>query len=681
MNSASAALLRAICGAGTDVWVVADQRQSIYRFRGAEPLNVSNFTKAFGGTRHALANNYRSFAPIVRTFEHFSRIMRGGSTAGAWKAIRAIGGQVSVTVAPTVAAEGEAMAATVARLRSDGVTHGDQAILARSHLTLARITAILEQLGVPLLYLGDLFERSEIRDLLSLIGLGAEFGDVGLARAAALPEYQVPKNDSLALNRWAQDNRLTIYEALIRCNDVPGLSEEGRKGLSKLGLQLKGLEHVSPLGLLTTWLFERSAYLNPLLTANDAKSQQRLVAIYHLLKVCGEFASEGNSSRKRFLERIRRIELLNEDTPYRAVSSEASDMDAVRVMTIHGSKGLEFRAVHFPAIATGYMPSSWRGDRIPAPPSLPHLSMREDGHHAEEECLFFVGLSRAKDHLSLSRADLYTTRRASESKFLASIGSAVPIVQFQGTGRTFGIAPALQPPGSQEAYSERDLDVYMQCPARYGYTVIDGLRGSRTESAYLRFHRAVYITIRWLEEEKQGGRPVDGASVLSRLSAVWETDGPIDHAFEKYYREAAESMISRMAAVIASETGSYDREGWSVPVGPRRVLITPDRVWIGSDGIVHVQRIRTGRQTKSEPGKPIYALMRRGAQLRYPGKQISVGIFYLATNESVEVVAKNDEKLIAAYADAIKSIEMGDFHADPDARRCPNCPCYFTCAG
>jgi hypothetical protein len=140
-------------------------------------------------------------------------------------------------------------------------------------------------------------------------------------------------------------------------------------------------------------------------------------------------------------------------------------------------------------------------------------------------------------------------------------------------------------------------------------------------------------------------------------------------------------MISRMAAVIASETGSYDREGWSVPVGPRRVLITPDRVWIGSDGIVHVQRIRTGRQTKSEPGKPIYALMRRGAQLRYPGTQISVGIFYLATNESVEVVAKNDEKLIAAYADAIKSIEMGDFHADPDARRCPNCPCYFTCAG
>lgn len=681
VNSASAALLRAICGTETDVWVVADQRQSIYRFRGAEPLNVSNFIKVFGGTRHALANNYRSFAPIVRAFESFSRAMRGGSTPGVWQAVRSIGGHVSVTVAPTVAAEGEAMAATIAKLRSSGVAHGDQAILARSHLTLARITAILEELGVPLLYLGDLFERPEIRDLLSLMGLGAEFGNVGLARVAALPEFRVPKNEALSLSRWAQDNRLTIHEALVRCDDVPGLSEVGRKGLGKLGLQLKGLEHASPLGLLTTWLFQRSSYLRPMLEANDAKSQQQLVAIYHLLKVCGESASEGNASRKRFLERIRRIELLNEDTPYRAVSSEASDMDAVRVMTIHGSKGLEFRAVHFPAIATGYMPSKRQALRFPAPPSLPHLSMREDGHHAEEECLFFVGLSRAKDHLSLSRADLYTTRKSGESKFLSSIGSTVPIVQFRGSGKAYGKIAPLQPPGIRDTYLERDLDLYMQCPARYGYTVIDGLRGSRTESAYLRFHRVVYMTISWLEDEKQAGRPVDGASAPSHLAAVWATDGPIDHAFEKYYRVAAESMVARMAAVIASETGRYEREEWSVPVGSRRVLITPDRVWIGSDGIVRVQRIRTGRRTKSELTKPIYALMRHGAQLRYPGKRISVEIFYLATNENVEVVAKNDDKQIAAYADAIKSIEMGDFHADADARKCPNCPCYFTCAG
>lgn len=681
VNAASTALLRAICDGGADVWVVADQRQSIYRFRGAEPLNVGRFISLFGGQRHALANNYRSYAPIVRTFESFSREMGKSGIPGSWKAARGTGGNVTVTVAPTVAAEGESIAQKIGQLRHHGVAHEDQAIVARTHLTLARITGILEQLGIPLLYLGDLFERPEIRDLLSLVGLGAEFGDVGLARVAALPEYQVPKDDALKLGKWARDNQLTLHEALTRCGDVPGLSDSGQMGLSKLGQQLKGLEWASPLSLLTTWLFERSSYLGTFLQNGDAKAQQQLVAIYHLLKVCGECAAEGNPNRKRFLERIRRIEVLNEDTPYRMVSSEAADMDAVRVMTIHGSKGLEFRAVHFPALATGYTPGNWRGAQVPAPPSLPRLTMSEEGHHAEEECLYFVGLSRAQDHLSLSRAEQYTSRKSGQSKFLTSIAGSVPVVEFAGTGKRYGVESMLHPPPPQRSYREQDIDLYMQCPARYEYAVIDGLHGSRTDSAYLRFHRAVYATIRWLEEGREAGRAADRTNALSHLSEVWAAEGPIGHAFEMFYRSTAESMVIRIADVISSEQGRYEREEWSIPIGARQVLFTPDRVWIGTDGTVHVQRIRTGRQTKTEMSKPIYALMRRGASLKYPGRRCSVEVLYLATNERISVPVQNDDKLIAQYADAVRSIERGDFSPERDARRCPNCPFYFTCRG
>ena len=91
-----------------------------------------------------------------------------------------------------------------------------------------------------------------------------------------------------------------------------------------------------------------------LLDGNATIAQQKLIAIYQLLKVCGEYSAMGQTNRKRFLDRIRRIEALNEDTAYRAISSEASDIDAVRVMTIHGSKGLEFSGVHVPVIAAGY---------------------------------------------------------------------------------------------------------------------------------------------------------------------------------------------------------------------------------------------------------------------------------------------------------------------------------------
>ncbi len=681
VNAASAFLLRAICGAGTDVWVVADQRQSIYRFRGAEPSNVSNFAKVFGGTRHALAHNYRSFAPVVRTFEKFSATMAEGTMSGTWKAHRANGGGVSLTVTPTLAAEGEAIREKIEELREKGVPYGDQVILARTHLTLARITGVLEQLGVPLLYLGDLFERPEIRDLLSLVALDSELGGIGLVRVAARKEYEVPRGDSLTVIRWTQVNRVPVFDALSRVAEIEGLSEPGRIGLAKLGSQLQGLSKASPWTLLTTWLFERSDYLRPLLNGNHAISQQQLVAIYQLLKVCGEHVAMGDSSRRRFLDRIRRIEALNEDTAYRAVSSEASDMDAVRVMTIHGSKGLEFGAVHFPALATGYMPNSWRGVRVPPPPTLAHLVMRPDGHEAEEECLFFVGLSRARDYLSLSRADKYTTRNAGASKFLISIAGVVPATRYQGSGNSYSIDTPLKLPGIRDDYPERDLEIYLQCPARYRYQVIEGLHGGRDESAYVRFHRCVYVTVGWLEQERQDGRTVDTAAALARLASVWATDGPVDHAFENYYRSAAESMVKGMAAAIAVETGEYDRQEWAIPLGARNITITPDRVLVGSDGTTRVQRIRTGRKTKSEPDKPIYALLRRGATLKYPGKAISVEIFYLGTGEIVPVPAKNDEKLLAEYAEAIAGIERGDFHADPQPRRCPNCQCYFMCGG
>jgi superfamily I DNA/RNA helicase len=681
VNSASDALLRAICGATTDVWVVADQRQSIYRFRGAEPSNVSNFAKAFSGSRHALAQNYRSFSPVVRIFERFSKAMGHGEMSGAWKAKRANGGEVQLTVAPTLAAEGEAIRARIEELRARGIPYRDQVILARSHLTLARVTTILEVLGIPLLYLGDLFERKEIRDLLSLVALGAETGGIGLVRVAALPEYGVPREDSLRILRWSRANHLPILDALSRTSEVDGLSDRGRAGLARLGAQLEGLSKASPWTMLTTWLFERSNFLQPMLNANDSASQQQLVAIYQLLKVCGEYMAVGDSSRKRFLARIRRIEALSEDTMYRAISSEATDLDAVRVMTIHGSKGLEFPVVHLPVLATGYMPSNWRGIRIAPPPSLPQLAMRSTGHKVEEECLFFVGLSRARDYLSISRAEKYTTRNSGESKFLTAIADVIPSRTYQGSGKSYSIDAPLRPPGRRDGYPERELDLYMQCPARYRYEVIEELRGGGDDSAYVRFHRCVYMTVGWLEEERQRGNVIDSQAALAHLTAVWATDGPVNHAFENYYRGAAESMVKGMVNAIAGERGLYECQEWTVTLGARKVLITPDRVLICPDGTVRVQRIRTGRKTKSEPDKPIYALLRRGAALRYPGRPIRIEIFYLGTGEIVPVPPGDDDKLLAKYSAAIAEIESGDFHAEPEARRCPNCQCYFMCGG
>lgn len=148
-----------------------------------------------------------------------------------------------------------------------------------------------------------------------------------------------------------------------------------------------------------------------------------MLVIYQMLKVCSEHAASGDPSRKRLLDRIRRIEALNDDRIYRAVSSEASDMDAVRVMTVHGSKGLEFGAVHVPVLATRYLPTIRQGVRCPPPSTLPQLAPKD--HDAEEECLFFVALLRARDYLCRAVPSHDTVQTASELKFLPKIAQVL----------------------------------------------------------------------------------------------------------------------------------------------------------------------------------------------------------------------------------------------------------------
>ena len=231
VNFASAQLLGAICTPETDVWVVADQRQSIYRFRGAQPTNVTRFVDDFKGEKLSLTNNYRSFAQVVRTFEQFSASMGvRGEMAGTWTANRSSGGDVTLTVTPNLAAEAEAIRDKIEELRTKGVKYEEQVILGRSHLMLARITGILEQLGVPLLYLGDLFERDEIRTLLSLVAIDAEFGGIGLLRVASLPEYGATRDDALNVIRWANTNKLGIFDALSRVSEIDSLTAGGRIG-------------------------------------------------------------------------------------------------------------------------------------------------------------------------------------------------------------------------------------------------------------------------------------------------------------------------------------------------------------------------------------------------------------------------------------------------------------------
>ena len=220
--------------------MVGDARQAIYRFRGASPINMRRFGQDFpGAVVQQLGFNYRSQEPIVETVATFGRTMQLTGTRS-WQAVRAhTDGEVVLRVAEDGDAEGDGIATEIQARHASGTSYRDQAVLCRSHTVLARVAARLEAAGVPVLYLGDVFERPEIRDLLSLLSLAA--GDArGLVRVAEFPEYRIPLADVRTLLELARA-REEYFPRAFRLMDECALSDAGRQGLALLRAHLSGI--------------------------------------------------------------------------------------------------------------------------------------------------------------------------------------------------------------------------------------------------------------------------------------------------------------------------------------------------------------------------------------------------------------------------------------------------------
>lgn len=689
VNRASGLLLREIAGDGTGLWVVGDARQAIYRFRGASPINMTRFARDFpGAVVHQLAFNYRSQKPIVEAVAAFGRTMQVKGTSG-WQAVRGhTDGEVLVRVAEDGDAEGDGIAGEIRARHAAGTSYRDQAVLCRSHTVLARIAARLEAAGVPVLYLGDLFERREIRDLLSLLSLAA--GDSrGLVRIAEFPEYQIPLADVRTLLALAREREEYFPRALRLVDEAAGLSEAGVRGLLLLRSHLEGITFgTDAYKLLARYLFERGGYVRHLLDDESVSAQQQRLAMFQFLgflqDLRADYPASERDSLRNTLRAIRRLELFGEEQSLRQVPDWASGIDAVRLMTVHASKGLEFSAVYLPWLAKTYFPATGRALLCPPPEGLieeEYLTSNED----EEECLFFVGLSRARDSLCLSRAERYMTQKRGASEFLSRLA---PLRGSSDTPPTWAAAtcdaPAKLPlrrSGPRPTFKAEVLERYNDCPRQYYYQYELGLGGRREDNAYVQFHSCVYAVLNWLQDERGAGATPDEHAALAKLDEFWTQRGPKDHLYEPEYRRIAEAMVRRaLGEVWRPPRRTEAQPKWEVPLAHGAVAVTPDRVVEREEAIV-LQRLRTGKPTQSEASADIYALYQEAAARAVPGVETRLETLYLATGElrEVQLSERSARTRLGHYEAAVEGILRREFPPNPNDRRCPRCPHYFIC--
>ena len=351
VNRASARLLRAVAGDGKRVWVVGDARQSIYRFRGASSANMAAFSREYPGAAiDQLSVNYRSSREIVEAVVGFTPRM-GASQGMLPLTLTANRGSTGITPEirrfDTLDQEAEGVAASIRELEAVGVALRDQAVLCRTNGRLNVIAAALEARGIPVLHLGSLFERDEVRDLLALMSLAVDpYGD-GLARVGAMPRYDLPLQDVWRVTSRLRETEGAALGKLAGVASDVGVSAVASSGLTRLANDLAGFAvNASPWDFLTSYLLDRTDLLARLAARDTVADCMRGVAIWQFLNFIRDRSPTGAGlPLQRTLDRVRQLVLLAEERDLRQIPAGALHMNAVRLMTVHGSKGLEFEAV------------------------------------------------------------------------------------------------------------------------------------------------------------------------------------------------------------------------------------------------------------------------------------------------------------------------------------------------
>lgn len=700
VNRACAHLLRRLAGNGEGLWAVGDVRQAIYRFRGASPANLARFERDFpNGKRISLEVNYRANPALVSLLSAAAQRMDPEWTPESetlWTAQRGATGHPAVTlaIAEDPEAQADGLAATIRSHALQGVPHAEQAVLCRTNQQAAEIAQALATRGIPTQFLGSLLERPEVKDLLAVLALACKNDGSALLRVATMANYAIPRQDVLALLHVARSTGRPFPGALALAENLPDLSPAGRTGLRKVRAHIEPIAFRGNAWLfLTRYLFQTGDYLRTLAPENSLEGQQQRLALYQLLQMAVEltirrFAEGGREAQAAFLEYLHQLMSLGETRPIYSNAPDVQRLRGVQVMTAHAAKGLEFAIVYLPNLARDLFPVRRQG-RMAYPPSGLLGATPEEDEMTEEECLFFVAMSRARDHLVLSYPETRQNRTCAPSPLLLNLEEAltehnVHRVYWHRTAEPPdpGMSGPPQPPGAFLEVALEELEQYRECPRQYYYQHVARLPVSDERTPYRAFHRSLNGTLRWLAEQHNAGRAPDLATVVAHWNAQWEASlSGEENAQARLLRQRALNILENGYQWILSTDGVLPHvELWAtLPKG--RVRLMADLLEPLPDGSLRVIRQIKRRARKDEHTASALALLREAARQMYPHTPIEVQLHHLMEGRSqpVREQPRYEPQRVEKYNEAMAGILAGEFSPHPEERRCTFCPFFLIC--
>lgn len=690
VNRSSVRLLTALSPDGQNFWAVGDAKQSIYRFRGASSFNMARFgvTDFPGGDRGRLKKNYRSVEEVVGTFSEFATKMMVGDTDSGLEAVRGASG-----VRPTLRKVAQAPDQTVAiaeaieERQREGCTYREQAVLCTGNEKLSQIGQDLERLGIPVLFLGSLFERPEIKDLMSLLTILSDRRAMGLVRVSCIDDFEMSIADVGKVYRHLYVCKGEPKSWLENSDLATDLSECGRSALASLKAAFDGFDDTSePWTVIAHLLLDRTRIVSRLSVSETVAHRTQGIAIWQFLNFLRSQPAGRGRPISRLLDRVRRLVRLGDDRDLRQLPTAAQGIDAVRLMTIHGSKGLEFETVHLPGLNADTIP------RKPPPPPCPPpdgmvegesesaLEAIRTGQAEEQECLFYVAMSRARDRL-LIYAPTQTSNgsRRNLSSFIDRLGSRLDHETIK-PGSKLPAAPEMADVmlrvSGRVRFSGAQLSLYERCPRRFFYTHVLQVAGRRTATPFMQMHEAVRAVVK---DVVAGKTTVSSeAELRSQLARAFSIHDLSDNGYIREYTEYAVAMISFFLSARDGHTPEAPTVV-RVRLGDEELTIEPDDVLLRADGSRTVRKVQTGHFRKSETDDVGTAAFLLAARQAFPGAEVE---FIHLSDQSARSMDMTDKKLETRRGKLtthLQDIRAGRFAANPSSRICPGCPAFFVC--
>jgi DNA helicase-2/ATP-dependent DNA helicase PcrA len=410
-NHAQYRLLRLLAGEERNVCVVGDPDQSIYAFRGADIRNILEFEHDFGEVRTiALEQNYRSTNAILRAANAVIRNNRERKEKELWSELGE-GEPVRVVEVEDEHAEARLVVSEIARLVEEGFSGAEIGVFYRTNAQSRVIEDLLSRSGIPYQVIGGprFYERAEIKDAVAYLQVLANPADaVSLARIANRPRRGIGDTSLARLRTFADAQGISLWEALATPEQA-GLGPAPARAVAGFRRTMESLAAAAqeePVPELLELVLERSGMVEALEAERTVEARGRLENLEELVGVAREYAEQAEApTLDGFLQGIALV----------------SDQDALReeqslvtLMTLHNAKGLEYRAVFIVGMEEGVFPHS--------------RSIEEQGIE-EERRLFYVGVTRAQERLTLTHAtvrSLWGSRNYNlPSRFLDELGEGL----------------------------------------------------------------------------------------------------------------------------------------------------------------------------------------------------------------------------------------------------------------